>query len=133
MRIPKLKTVLYANTVFSILSGVTMLLFSDWITARVLDLPSITYLFMGTGLLGFGAGVLYVARTVPVTMKMARTVLWTDISWVLATPVIMVLLSDRLTSLGNLLLIDIAIIVAVLAVFEALAIKQEAGQELGAH
>jgi hypothetical protein len=63
-------------------------------------------------------------------MAMARAVLWVDISWVLATPVAIILLADRLTPLGNLLLIDIALIVAALAVFEGLAIKAEASTEL---
>jgi hypothetical protein len=96
----------------------------------VLDLPSIVYLLMGVGLLGFAAAVYYVAQTVPATMAMSRAVLWVDISWVLATPVAIILLADRLTPLGNLLLIDIALIVAALAVFEGLAIKAEASTEL---
>ena len=126
MRIPKLRTVLYANTVFSTLSGTVMLVFSGWIAERVLDFPSIVYLLMGAGLLGFAAAVFYVAQTAPVNMTMARWVLWADISWVLATPVAIILLAERLTSLGSLLLIDIAMIVAALAVFEWLAIKAEA-------
>jgi hypothetical protein len=130
MRTPKLKTVLYANTAFSTLSGLVMLVFSAWIASRVLDLPSIVYLLMGVGLLGFAAAVYYVAQTVPATMARARAVLWVDISWVLATPVAIILLADRLTPLGNLLLIDIALIVAALAVFEGLAIKAEASTEL---
>ncbi|HIN90754.1 MAG TPA: hypothetical protein EYN04_09045 [Porticoccaceae bacterium] len=130
MRTPKLKTVLYANTAFSTLSGLVMLVFSAWIASRVLDLPSIVYLLMGVGLLGFAAAVYYVAQTVPATMAMSRAVLWVDISWVLATPVAIILLADRLTPLGNLLLIDIALIVAALAVFEGLAIKAEASTEL---
>jgi len=130
MRTPKLKTVLYANTAFSTLSGLVMLVFSAWIASRVLDLPSIVYLLMGVGLLGFAAAVYYVAQTVPATMAMSRVVLWVDISWVLATPVAIILLADRLTPLGNLLLIDIALIVAALAVFEGLAIKAEASTEL---
>ena len=130
MRTPKLKTVLYANTAFSTLSGLVMLVFSAWIASRVLDLPSIAYLLMGVGLLGFAAAVYYVAQTVPATMAMSRAVLWVDISWVLATPVAIILLADRLTPLGNLLLIDIALIVAALAVFEGLAIKAEASTEL---
>jgi hypothetical protein len=96
----------------------------------VLDFPSIVYLLMGAGLLGFAAAVFYVAQTVPATMVMARWVLWADISWVLVTPVAILLLADRLTSLGSLLLIDIALIVAALAVFEGLAIKAEATGEL---
>jgi len=128
MRIPKLRTVLYANTAFSTISGMVILVFSGWIAERVLDFPSIVYLLMGAGLLGFAAAVFYVAQTVPATM--ARWVLWADISWVLATPVAILLLADRLTSLGSLLLIDIALIVAALAVFEGLAIKAEATGEL---
>ena len=130
MRIPKLRTVLYANTAFSTISGMVMLVFSGWIAERVLDFPSIIYLLMGAGLLGFAAAVFYVAQTVPATMVMARWVLWADISWVLVTPVAILLLADRLTSLGSLLLIDIALIVAALAVFEGLAIKAEATGEL---
>ena len=130
MRIPKLRTVLYANTAFSTISGMVILVFSGWIAERVLDFPSIVYLLMGAGLFGFAAAVFYVAQTVPATMVMARWVLWADISWVLVTPVAILLLADRLTSLGSLLLIDIALIVAALAVFEGLAIKAEATGEL---
>ena len=130
MRIPKLRTVLYANTVFSTLSGMVMLVFSGWIAERVLDFPAIVYLLMGAGLLGFAAAVFYVAQTAPVNIAMARWVLWADIFWVLATPVAILLLAERLTSLGSLLLIDIAMIVAALAVFEWLAIKAEARGEI---
>ena len=130
MRIPKLSTVLYANTAFSTLFGMLMLVFSGWIATRVLDFPSIVYLLMGAGLLGFAAAVFCVAQTAPVNIVMARWVLWADISWVLATPVAIILLAERLTSLGSLLLIDIAMIVAALAVFEWLAIKAEASGEI---
>ena len=101
MRIPKLRTVLYANTAFSTISGMVILVFSGWIAERVLDFPSIVYLLMGAGLLGFAAAVFYVAQTVPATMVMARWVLWADISWVLVTPVAILLLADRLTSLDR--------------------------------
>lgn len=123
---PKLKTVLYGNTLFSTVSGAVMLLLADWITANLIDLPTIVFRVMGIGLLLFALDVFMVARKSPISVSRAKLIYWADIAWVVATPMAMYLLSDRLTELGNWLLLEIAFIVAVIAVFEHLAMKRDA-------
>lgn len=123
MKSLKLRNVLYANTLFSTLSGLAMLLFSGWISGQVIDIPQYILMGMGVGLLLFAADTFYIAGKLPGSLVQAKLIFLADLGWVLATPVAMVMLSERLTSLGNFLLVDIALIVAGFAFFEWLAMK----------
>lgn len=132
---PNLKTVLYANTVFSTVCGFLMLMFAGWISSQALEFPSVVFVVMGAGLLAFAAAVFYIAVKLPGTAKLAKLVFWADVGWVVATPVAMIVLADNLTPLGNWMLIDIAVMVGVLALLEWRAMKggdEISGEVVGA-
>ena len=125
MHLPKLQTTLYANAGFSLLSGLLLLTFAEPISAYLIQLPAVVFVVTGVGLLLFAADVFLVARKLPNSMKRASLILWADIIWVVATPLVIVLLGEKVTTTGNWLLVDIAIVVGVLAILEFTGIRLE--------
>jgi hypothetical protein len=73
---------------------------------------------LGVGLLVFALDVFITARKPEPSRGKALIIFCADVGWVVLTPVVMLLLADRITSLGNILLMDIAVIVGIFAAFE---------------
>ena len=118
MGIPNLKTVLYANAIFCSVSALVILIFSGLLAQYVIDLPVLVFIVLGIGLMAFALDVFFAAcKAIPSRGK-ALYIFFADLSWVILTPIAMLLLTDKITGLGNFLLLDIAIIVGSLAVFE---------------
>ena len=118
MRVPKINTTLYANAVFSVTSGVVFLLFPGFLAESIIELPSIVFLVLGIGLLLFALDVYLTARKNPPSRGKVLYIFGADVAWVVGTPIALLLLADRMTSLGVMLFIDIAVIVAVFAALE---------------
>lgn len=124
MTIPKLHTVLYANALFSCSSAVLMLLFPGLLAVYVINLPVSVFRLLGGALLLFALDVFLTARKIAPSRGKVIYIFAADLAWVILTPVAMVVLSERLARVGNLLLVDIALVVATFATFEWLALKR---------
>jgi|TARA_B100002003_G_scaffold251237_1_gene293812 hypothetical protein len=123
MRVPELQTTLYVNSVFSLLCAVVILSNFGWIATQLIALPGLFFVTLGVGLLLFAIGVFITALKLPASRSVSKLILYGDIAWVVATPIAMVFLAERITSLGYWVLIDIAVIVAGFAVLEWLGLK----------
>lgn len=122
MIIPKLNTVLYANAAFCSLSALVALVLPGFLAQYIIDLPIAVFIVLGIGLLVFALDVFLTAGKSAPSRGKILYIFCADVAWVVLTPVMMLLLADRITSLGNLLLIDIAIIVGAFAACEWLGI-----------
>jgi len=126
MTIPKIHTVLYANASFCFASAVLIVLLPGMLAEYVINLPALVFRLLGAGLLLFALDVFLTARKEAPSRGKVLYIFAADLSWVVLTPVVLLTLQERITSLGNLLLVDIALIVAAFAAFEWLALKRMA-------
>lgn len=112
-----LRTALLANAAFSILSGVTLAAFA-LPTAKLVgnEISSALILGIGIALVPFGAIAAWVAtrRHPPTHLALAISV--GDLSWVVASLVVVVVAQDRLTSTGLGLIVGIALAVLAFAI-----------------
>jgi hypothetical protein len=124
MKAPKLSSVLYANAIFCSGSALSILLLPGLIASSLIDLPSVAFMVLGIGLLLFALDVFLTARKANPSQAKLFYILIADVSWVLLTPIVMVLFADRITGWGNIILVDIAVIVGALAAFEWAGLKR---------
>lgn len=124
MQAPPLKGVLVANALFCSINALLFLFLPALIAEYVIDLPSFVFMLLGGGLLIFAVDVYHTSRKPVPSRGKLMYIFFADLGWVFMTPVMMFVLSDRLTGLGNLLLLDIAIIVTVFAYLEWLGIHK---------
>lgn len=124
MSLPKIHVVLYANASFCLASALLILLLPGILANYLIDLPLIVFRILGVGLLLFAVDVFFTARNSSPSYGKLLYIFGADLAWVVLTPVVMLLLQDRITSLGNLVLVDVALIVAVFAVGEWLAMRR---------
>ena len=124
MTVPKIHTILYANASFCLASALLILLLPGLLAEFVIDLPVIVFRILGVGLLLFALDVFLTARKESPSRGKVLYIFAADLAWVVLTPVVLLTLPERITSLGNLLLVDIALIVAAFATIEWLALKR---------
>ena len=122
MKIPSIQTILYANSAFCLSSTAVILVFPGQLAEYVINLPRGVLMALSVGLLLFALGVWLTAREVTPSRGRVLVIFGADVAWVVLTPVILLFLQGRITSLGNLVLVDIALVVAALAAFEWLAL-----------
>jgi len=127
IKLPSLKSTLYANTIFSTVCAVWLMGAASWFQSNVMDLPVMVYQFVGAGLLVFAFDVFWVARKLPESQKRVWLIFAGEVIWVLGTPVLMALMSAQITQLGFWLLIDIAVIVGAFAAIELRWLKASEG------
>lgn len=125
MAVPSLKTTLYANASFCTLSALVILIIPGWIGTNIIELPTWILIVLGIGLVLFAIDVFFTARSANPTRAKVLYIFSADVAWVILTPVVMLLLADRISQLGNFVLLDIAIIVAIFAALEFRGLNSE--------
>ena len=66
---------------------------------------------LGAGLLLFAADVAWVATRKSISPVLAKMITTADVAWVLATPVVMIVAAPWLSFWGQMLLLDVALLV----------------------
>jgi len=132
MSAPKIHTVLYANASFCLASALLIILIPGLLAEYVINLPVIAFRLLGAGLLLFALDVFLAARKETPARGKVLYIFAADLAWVVLTPMVLLMLQERITSLGNLLLVDIALIVTAFAAFEWLALKRMNGRRSAA-
>ncbi|MBO9731278.1 MAG: hypothetical protein J7623_21750 [Chitinophaga sp.] len=114
----QLKTVLLVNALSSAAAGLLFLV----LAAPFASLFGITnvLLFEATGvfLLLFAGFVMYAATRSPITAGMTKLVTLLDISWVLASMVVVIEFGHVITMVGSLIILAIAAWVALMALLQ---------------
>lgn len=121
-----LRTTLYANSVFSTVSAGFLLLVPGLIARRFIDMPISLLLLSGAILLMFAAVVFVVAKAQRINKVLVRLIFFADLGWVVLTPLALFFFSSYISALGNILLLSVALMVALLAWFEWSALNQRA-------
>lgn len=119
-----LKNVLLGNAMFSTACGVLLVIAPDTFANLMGSHPEWIYLALGIGLLVFAADVAWVATRKTINKTFATAILWADIGWVTGSAMLLVLGASLFSTMGLLLVVAIALIVAVLSALEYRAIHQ---------
>ena len=111
----ELKKYLTINSIFSAISGLTMVLFSNNLN-KVFKIDHINiFPYIGTNLLVFAAFVWYVSRKQLTNKTLVTTITTLDLLWVLGSLVIVGLGLFDLSQDGNILISIVAVWIAFLA------------------
>ena len=116
MKMPNLSTTLKANATFSFLCAAVLGLFAGPVATFMGSFPPWIFYLLAAALVPFGAAAFWVSRSP--SSGAGRLFFMADVAWVVATPVVMLVASQWLNLWGQLVLLDIAIIVGVFAWLE---------------
>jgi hypothetical protein len=117
-----LRKALIGNALFSILSGVTILLAQGWVL-RILGLPeNISLAILGIGLLVFAVTLVINARRQPVRTSDAWIVVVLDLAWVLGSYVLIFVVP--FSAEGKWVVGVVAELVSVFAVLQFVGIRR---------
>lgn len=124
MRLPSLQNVLYANVTFSTACAVALFAATDLFVSHVLSVPPLVFQVLGIGLCAFALFVYMAARAAPLSRKLVTSIFIADVLWVLATPVLLIVMTERIPPLGELFIVEIAVVVAIFAILEWKGLKR---------
>ncbi|MCU0498810.1 MAG: SRPBCC family protein [Anaerolineae bacterium] len=119
-----LKTALLANALFSILSGLMLILFSDAVRSLIGIGELILYQFVGVGLLGFASIVIWTATRNPINTFLAMMISLADFLWVIGTLLVILGVFSLLQPLGMLILLGVGAIVLFFGVRQLQGIQE---------
>jgi len=125
---PRVQSVLYANASFCLASALLILLVPGILAEYVISLPVLAFRILGVLLVLFAIDVFMTARKPAPSRGKILYLFSADLAWVLFTPVVMLVWQDRMTGLGNWLLVDIALVVAAFAALEWQSLKRMAAE-----
>lgn len=126
MKVPSLSATLLTNTVTSAIAGLLLLAVPNPIGAFMGGVAPWLLQLVGAGLVLFALGVFRVRRALPGSGSITGVawVLALDITWIIATPVVMLVYAQQLSLWGHLLLADVALLVMGFACLERYWLKR---------
>ena len=113
-----LKHALLFNAACSTLLGATLLLAPDGLASLMGEFSPLILMALGAALLIFAADVAFVATRQSISPGLAKMITVADLAWVAATPVVMMLAASWLSFWGHLVLLDVALLVGICALFQ---------------
>ena len=119
-----LKKALRVNAIFSALCAIDLLLFSRPIANMMGGFDAIYLIFLGIGLVGFAALLLFVSERDTIDLRMAGFITFMDLGWVLGSVLLMIFGTAWLSTTGLVLIAGVAVVVAVCAYFQIKGIYQ---------
>lgn len=125
MKLPSLSATLLTNIVTSALAGLLLLIVPNPIGDFMGGVAPWLLQLVGAGLVLFALGVFGVRRTLPGTGSISGVawVLALDLTWIIATPLVMLVYAQQLSFWGHLLLADVALLVMAFACLERYWLK----------
>ena len=126
---PLLKKALMSNAVFSAVSGTAMALGAPWLSEKM-GIPGAMILrVVGLSLLGFAVTLFLNATRAEIDRKQAWAAVGLDFAWVIGSVVLVSL--QVLTASGNWAVVAVADVVLLLALAQALGLRQAASRSAG--
>ena len=120
----KLRTVLKGNALFSLASGLSLLLFSKRLGA-IMNVQNADVLhYIGIALLIFVALLLYNAFKSKINKTLIKSIIVQDWAWVLGSLVLLVLNPFQISTTGNILIALVALIVMSFAMLQQRSLQQ---------
>ena len=126
MKVPSLSATLLTNTVTSAIAGLLLMAVPNPIGEFMGGVAPWLLQLVGAGLVLFALGVFLVRRTLSGSGS-ATGVAWVlalDMTWIIATPVVMLVYVQQLSLWGHLLLADVALLVMGFACLERYWLKR---------
>ena len=119
-----LRTVLRANSAFSIATGAA-LLFGSLVLDDLLGVPSGWLAALGAGVVAFGFLVRRLSEPDPVPRRSGWFVIGADVAWVLATAAVIVFFPELLTGTGTWVFGIAGLLVLDFAMMQWLALRDD--------
>ena len=116
-----LRTALKGNAIFSILSGLTLILFNTFF--QTLFATDLSLWILGLALLFFAGQVLYTALRKSLVKKEVVSIIVMDILWVIGSVVLLIAVPG-IPTMGKWIVILVALFIADFAVFQYLGWKK---------
>ena len=114
----KLRTVLNANATFSLLSGLTLLLFTNTITQLFTIEEPLVFHVIGGGLLFFALTVYYQANRNTINPKQVMLIIYQDWAWVAGSAILLIGGFFAISTIGQLLIAGVAVLVGSFAILQ---------------
>lgn len=118
MQNKNLKLVLQANATFSLLSGLSMVFFNNFLAQWMRIAQAQMLLYIGIGLVLFSISLFYTARQQPIANKQVKIIIWQDWLWVLGSTLIIGTQSFGLNMVGYIVIAVVALIVGGFAILQ---------------
>ncbi|MGB0369406.1 MAG: hypothetical protein ACPGD8_08365 [Flavobacteriales bacterium] len=120
-----LKTALLANATFSSLSGIGMLLFSNWLS-EIMGITNKWVLpVIGSGLILFAITIVYNATRPSISANQVKLIIAQDLAWVIGSLVVIIFGLFNLTTIGYLLVGVVTVAVADFAWLQWIGLKRQ--------
>jgi hypothetical protein len=119
-----LKIALRTNAVFSFLCAVLILFFTSQIADLLGKVPIYMLISLAIALIGFVVMILYVSEKQKLSVKQAKIITIMDFSWVIGSIILVSLGSQWFSITGIIVILVVAAIVGMLALFQYLGIKR---------
>ena len=120
-----LKSALLFNALCSTILGVILLFYPSAVAALMGEFNPLILMVLGAGLLLFAADVAWVATRKPISRRLAKMITTADAAWVVATPVAMIVAAPWLSCWGQILLLDVALLVAFCALCQRRGLQRQ--------
>lgn len=117
---------LFANAVFSMVSGVIAIAFASRL-GEFMGLSPVVLTVVGVGVAGFGLANLWSARRETVDLRLARLTVILDIGWVVTGAILIVGFPELMSPGGRWLLAAVSAVVGVFAVLQGLGVRRAGG------
>lgn len=119
-----LKTVLYENSVFSLVSGLLMLALPGTV-AEFMGVESTTaFSILGVLLLVWSADVFWTARQNPINLTYARMIIGGDLLWVVGSAAVLLFNPFDFSTAGNWATLIVADIVMIFAIAQYIGVRR---------
>ncbi|MTI33580.1 hypothetical protein [Xanthovirga aplysinae] len=119
-----LRNLLKINAIFSLLSGLVLVLFKHQVGALLTISNPQILLLIGIGLFLFAGNLLYHAFNKEIKPNSIRIIIYEDWTWVLGSAVLLILNPFETSSLGLALIGMVAFIVMTFALLQTIALNQ---------
>lgn len=120
----RLRIILKANALFSLVSGLSMILFSNQIMAFLNISPSIVLELIGFGLLFFVLLLTFAVYKNKLSKNLVYIIIALDITWVISSVIILIFDPFTISILGNVAIVLIAMIVSLFALLQHKLIRR---------
>lgn len=120
----KLRGVLKTNAAFSMISGMSLIIFHHSIASVMHVSNSAVLQYLGIGLVLFSASVAHASLRKTLVRTQVKSIIVQDWAWVLASVLVIVSQSWQLSSTGYWLIGLVAMIVASFAIFQMRFLKR---------
>ncbi|MCG8577526.1 MAG: hypothetical protein MI810_21780 [Flavobacteriales bacterium] len=113
-----LKYTLLSNFCFSLMSGLSLVLFSDEIGTLIEVRLSGALVYIGLGLLPFALFTIWVSQQKKNYQKWVKLIIYMDLSWVIGSCVILLFQPFTINATGNIIIGVVALIIGLFALLQ---------------